>query len=1078
MSGLEPLAALSFVCNVFQVISFTGEFYAGCRKIFDGERPGSNLSDRVKRLIDVCDVIEAAASSAPRPLTQNDRQLEDIVEDCRRSAQEVKQLVDEFSTVAALTGRWKMFKSVKLWTKFRFKFQRELDEREKKLEMHQRALETQLQLDNLLKTKAIGVREQDDFDALDSRLRGFIDAYANGQTHMDELDRSMRQHITAVTTKLTAITVDGFKNQEKQIAEETARLNATFAHEAEIQRQRHADSVDEAKYQKFLNSLKYNSMNQRRNQIAPASAKTFSWIFGDSECYSDNSGDIGLDDSDLDGLDNLGDFDDEDGDDDEGKRGIRVHKNAADDHHNYDKDDRDDADGKNFEYEDITAEPFFRSCLSSVALRNEASGRFKRWLRSPNEPIFWISGKAGSGKSTLMKFLATHRQTKNHLSASRRHVLILSHFIWAAGQQMERRIKGVLCSLLYQLLDACKDIAEKVLAQSQTVTKKESDSDWNEQELKKVLFFVLRQCDKLNRAVCVFLDGLDEIDFSHSEGQDRLLKLLDELQCIPSLKLCVASRAEPAIVKRLSCSPALKIHELTALDIWGLVAEQVEEKLMDLPSPDGYSLILRMCEMADGVFLWVVLAVQSLQRGLECGDAIWDLWERLSVLPKDIMGLYQSMWDRLRDDKPLYQNEAANYFNLVLSYPKLDDDYPLQLGEVYLASNVELTDRFRRGSLSLAEMRKLVNKECETLTDRIPFCTGGLLEVVPQGGPTLFACNHSIRLIHRSAKDFLEETEEGRKLRGSNGPSESQRITNLATAILMLYLCGFPNSYRFRRCIAPYSYLAFIGEVYDAKKITKNEMFDIASLVKHIYELYPLHVNLVFGESKLNLDHKCYRFWKMAPCFDFLSTASWCGLFDVVKREMERLQHDGQVSVGYKTYLLAAVLGGSWLVDVDEEDSEDDDDYYEVMDPHDSAANPPSPKNRETLTNLLLDGKIDPESRFCMFSWDPIYDCPIAVPITLLECAMVGVVYGQQRRRAKEVAETIAPVLDRILEIGVEMSGSARFCIFKDLDVRAGWAHGFNFQLRGAILYIETNVGMALHLIEGSCEDRRIGIDT
>ena len=37
---------------------------------------------------------------------------------------------------------------------------------------------------------------------------------------------------------------------------------------------------------------------------------------------------------------------------------------------------------------------------------------FKSWLRCSSE-VFWINGKAGSGKSTLMKYVADHPQTLN-----------------------------------------------------------------------------------------------------------------------------------------------------------------------------------------------------------------------------------------------------------------------------------------------------------------------------------------------------------------------------------------------------------------------------------------------------------------------------------------------------------------------------------------------------------------------------------------------------------------------------------------------------------------------------------------
>jgi hypothetical protein len=48
--------------------------------------------------------------------------------------------------------------------------------------------------------------------------------------------------------------------------------------------------------------------------------------------------------------------------------------------------------------------------------QNGCSGpeSFKHWLSS-GRGIFHISGKLGSGKSTLMKFLCEHKRTKNEL---------------------------------------------------------------------------------------------------------------------------------------------------------------------------------------------------------------------------------------------------------------------------------------------------------------------------------------------------------------------------------------------------------------------------------------------------------------------------------------------------------------------------------------------------------------------------------------------------------------------------------------------------------------------------------------
>jgi pantothenate kinase-related protein Tda10 len=42
------------------------------------------------------------------------------------------------------------------------------------------------------------------------------------------------------------------------------------------------------------------------------------------------------------------------------------------------------------------------------------SEKIAPWLQS-DDPLFWLSGKAGSGKSTLIKYLINNHETKLHL---------------------------------------------------------------------------------------------------------------------------------------------------------------------------------------------------------------------------------------------------------------------------------------------------------------------------------------------------------------------------------------------------------------------------------------------------------------------------------------------------------------------------------------------------------------------------------------------------------------------------------------------------------------------------------------
>lgn len=84
---------------------------------------------------------------------------------------------------------------------------------------------------------------------------------------------------------------------------------------------------------------------------------------------------------------------------------------------------------------------------------------FSEWLKSSNA-VYWISGKAGSGKSTLMHYICNHPR-KNELlkqwSAGRR-LLTPTFFFWNAGSNQQKSIIGLLRSIIFQMLIECREL--------------------------------------------------------------------------------------------------------------------------------------------------------------------------------------------------------------------------------------------------------------------------------------------------------------------------------------------------------------------------------------------------------------------------------------------------------------------------------------------------------------------------------------------------------------------------------------------------------------------------------------------
>jgi len=88
---------------------------------------------------------------------------------------------------------------------------------------------------------------------------------------------------------------------------------------------------------------------------------------------------------------------------------------------------------------------------------------FRKWLEADNG-CYWIGGKAGCGKSTLMKFLCSDPRTHAALKqwAEQDELIITSYYFWMAGTTLQKGQEGLLRSLLYSILGKQRDLIARV----------------------------------------------------------------------------------------------------------------------------------------------------------------------------------------------------------------------------------------------------------------------------------------------------------------------------------------------------------------------------------------------------------------------------------------------------------------------------------------------------------------------------------------------------------------------------------------------------------------------------------------
>lgn len=408
---------------------------------------------------------------------------------------------------------------------------------------------------------------------------------------------------------------------------------------------------------------------------------------------------------------------------------------------------------------------------------------FTDWLES-NEQVYWITGKAGSGKSTLMKFLTQpHRsraaESSRNLPIETRCTEYLqrwagdepftmaSFYFWAAGTTAQKSHKGLLKTLLSQLLRAFPEAIPFASPKQWGVLSlfNEVAKEVPERELHSMFRRAMRHISSKAK-VALFVDGLDEFE---GDLGPLISTMRDVISCSSSVKLCTASRPWNEFQEAFKGVPSLRLQDLTRSDIQKYVEARFNENQKYMALRDRETglidhLISSVVSKASGVFLWVKIVVSSLLAGLSQADRPSDLKRRLDDLPEDLEGLYERIIDNI---DPFYLEHAAEYFTLMKTCPRPPPALLFSFTDE--EDLLDLPDRLLSGNLN----RGATDNEFDRLQDivtRLNSRCKGLLEVVDpfrvldSRGPSLIYLGPKIQYLHRTVRDFIGNPNTTRRL--------------------------------------------------------------------------------------------------------------------------------------------------------------------------------------------------------------------------------------------------------------------------------------------------------------------------
>lgn len=396
----------------------------------------------------------------------------------------------------------------------------------------------------------------------------------------------------------------------------------------------------------------------------------------------------------------------------------------------------------------------FRWIFEDRLPRSESWPSLPQWLSSNSlvfdaEKIYSITGKAGSGKSTLMKFIYDNPRTKALLVdwAQSQDLLMAHCFFWNPGPEIQRSRGGLLRSLLYQLLSQ-KPIYTKNVAPWRWQCHESGIRNletWTDFELRDAFINFLNSCQSTSK-ICLFIDGLDEYGESDI-ARSELVSLLKDTSKLSHVKICLSSRPLIFYEDALRCTASLELHRLTRDCIEGYVQANflASEFLSDLKrtDPTGCSqLASQIVSQASGVFLWVSLVIRDLLCCLQNGDSISDLQRRLLSMPSD---LYQYLSKIIGSLETFYLRQAYTFFcATIASNGRLE---PL----TYFYLQEGLSDKIIRQDQHERISEQEINARRRLAVRQLKSRCGGLLEVQKATLPI-----EKVTFLHRTVKELLE----------------------------------------------------------------------------------------------------------------------------------------------------------------------------------------------------------------------------------------------------------------------------------------------------------------------------------
>lgn len=399
---------------------------------------------------------------------------------------------------------------------------------------------------------------------------------------------------------------------------------------------------------------------------------------------------------------------------------------------------------------------------------------FSRWLCDDSgefDPIFWITGKPGSGKSTLMRFALEDRRTMM-LQPSNSAGQPMAYFFHLRGKSLvQKSLRGLFMELLYQLLESYPHSFELIRP---IVLRLKVKQEWDVRSLSEAMSqipHVPPARPGFRDRITLFVDALDENQ--NQDDNSTMLGIFDSLidtyrrirnkPGAPVLKICLASRSWPIFQKRLGDDPrvpSFAIHHFTVKDIQDYTQSRLLNSIRIEPFEQRQTIVFQLssdiASRAMGVFIWVRVVVDNLYQDIIDGTPIESLQSKLQEYPEELDSMYKLTLQRVRR---AYRPEAMVIFKAVFA-----SHVPLNIVQLYAMLAI------CQGSLPPVDAENQYNSD---LVSWLASRSGGLISLVGVGTSTTdqsfkaekeeldsassTRANPHVEFIHQTVQDFVRK---------------------------------------------------------------------------------------------------------------------------------------------------------------------------------------------------------------------------------------------------------------------------------------------------------------------------------